>query len=132
MEKAIAVRLFENKKNGSTYGKGLYRSAIFNASAELRDPHVKYLLDFYAIDRWQPELGTANFMRRWEENLAFRGDWVRIEHSEKSSIIGKEVGIDPAGRLILMNDNGQKTLIEIGDVHLRPGSGTEPGGSHVG
>lgn len=53
MEKAIAVRLFENKKHGSTYGKGLYRSAIFNASAELRDPHVKYLLDFYAIDRWQ-------------------------------------------------------------------------------
>jgi len=85
-----------------------------------------------AIDRWRPELGTASFMHRWEENLAFRGDWVRIEHSEKSSIIGKEVGIDPSGRLILMNDNGQKTLIEIGDVHLRPGPSTEPGGSHVG
>ena len=53
MEKEIAVRMFENKKLGTTYGKGKYRSAIFNASAELRDPHVKYLLDFYAIDRWQ-------------------------------------------------------------------------------
>ncbi len=50
MEKEIAVRMFENKKLGTTYGKGKYRSAIFNASAELRDPHVKYLLDFYAIE----------------------------------------------------------------------------------
>jgi len=53
MEKEIAVRLFENKRLGTTYGKGLYRSAVFNASVEIRDPHVKYLLDFYQFDRWQ-------------------------------------------------------------------------------
>ena len=85
-----------------------------------------------AIDNWRPELGSARFMHRWEEHLAFKGECVRIEHSEKTSIIGKEVGIDPSGQLILMDDDGQKTLIEIGDVHLRPGSGTGTGGSHVG
>ena len=53
MEKEIAVRLFENKKLGTTYGRGLYRSAVFNASVEIKDPHVKYLLDFYQFDRWQ-------------------------------------------------------------------------------
>lgn len=53
MEKEIAVRLFENKRLGTTYGKGLYRSAVFNASVEIKDPHVKYLLDFYQYDRWQ-------------------------------------------------------------------------------
>ena len=52
MEKEIAVRLFENKKLGTTYGRGLYRSAVFNASAEIKDPHVKYLLDFYQFERW--------------------------------------------------------------------------------
>ena len=41
MEKEIAVRLFENKKLATTYGRGLYRTAVFNASAEIKDPHVK-------------------------------------------------------------------------------------------
>ena len=58
MEKEIAVRLFENKKLGTTYGKGLYRLAVFNASAEIKDPHVKYLLDFYQFDRWQHPANT--------------------------------------------------------------------------
>jgi hypothetical protein len=58
MEKEIAVRLFENKKLGTTYGRGLYRSAVFNASAEIKDPHVKYLLDFYQFDRWQHTANT--------------------------------------------------------------------------
>jgi hypothetical protein len=53
MEKEIAVRLFENKKLGTTYGKGLYRSAVLNASVEIKDPRVKYLLDLYQFDRWQ-------------------------------------------------------------------------------
>ncbi len=52
MEKAIAVRMFENKKLGTTYGKAKYRTAIFNASAELRDPRVKYLFDFHEYERW--------------------------------------------------------------------------------
>ncbi len=58
MEKEIAVRLFENKKLGTTYGRGLYRTAAFNASAEIKDPHVKYLLDFYQYDRWQHTANT--------------------------------------------------------------------------
>ena len=58
MEKEIAVRLFENKKLGTTYGKGLYRLAVFNASAEIKDPHVKYLLDFYQFERWQHTANT--------------------------------------------------------------------------
>jgi hypothetical protein len=60
MEKEIAVRLFENKKLGTTYGRGLYRTAVFNASAEIKDPHVKYLLDFYQYDRWQHTATTDN------------------------------------------------------------------------
>jgi hypothetical protein len=62
MEKEIAVRLFENKRLGTTYGKGLYRAAVFNASAEIKDPHVKYLLDFYQYDRWQHTANTDEQM----------------------------------------------------------------------
>ena len=49
----IAVRLYENAKYGTTYAKGLYHSAVFNASADILSPSVKYLLDFYTMDRWQ-------------------------------------------------------------------------------
>jgi hypothetical protein len=48
----IAIRLFENQKFGTTYGKGLRRSAVFNATAEVNDPYAKYLLDFEAGPTW--------------------------------------------------------------------------------
>lgn len=49
----IAVRLYENHKLGSTYGKGLYHSAIFNGTADIPSHQVKYLLDFYPYTQWQ-------------------------------------------------------------------------------
>lgn len=52
-EKEIAVRLFESQKYGSTYGKALYRPALFNATAQVKSPQVKYLLDFEKFDTWQ-------------------------------------------------------------------------------
>lgn len=48
----IAIRLFENKIFGTTYGKGLRRSAVFNATAEVNEPYAKYLLDFEAGPAW--------------------------------------------------------------------------------
>ena len=49
----IAVRLYENNKYGSTYGKGLYHSAMFNGTADVTGAGVKYLLDFYPFSKWQ-------------------------------------------------------------------------------
>lgn len=48
----IAIRLFENKKYGTTYGKGLRRNALFNATAEINEPYAKYLLDFEDGRAW--------------------------------------------------------------------------------
>lgn len=50
--RAIAIRLFENKKFGSTFGPGLRRQAVFNATAEINDPYAKYLLDFESAQAW--------------------------------------------------------------------------------
>lgn len=51
--KEIAVRLYENKKYGTTYGKGLYHSAVFNASAEVMGKNEKYLLDYYPFEKFE-------------------------------------------------------------------------------
>ena len=38
---------------GSTYGKGLYHSAVFNASADVLGENTKYLLDFYPFEKFE-------------------------------------------------------------------------------
>ena len=81
-----------------------------------------------AIDKWRKQIGSPEFMALWAENLAFKGEWVRIEHSEKPSIMGKVKGIDHLGRLVLADENGTETCVETGDVHLRPDTPDDPGG----
>lgn len=52
MDKEIAVRFYENKRYGSTYGKGLFHKAVFNATADVQQPRAKYLLDMLCFNDW--------------------------------------------------------------------------------
>lgn len=85
-----------------------------------------------SLDQWRAKLGTSEFMKTWENHLAFVGEQVRIEHSGKPSIIGKMKGINLQGNLVLMLEDGQEMSFEIGDVHLRPGTSTGSGGLYAG
>lgn len=49
----IAVRGFINEKFNTTFGKGLFRRAVYNGSVELRNPNTKYLVDFYRYVEWE-------------------------------------------------------------------------------
>lgn len=49
----IAVRGFTNEKFNTTFGKGLFRRAVFNGSVELRNPSLKYLVDYYQHPEWE-------------------------------------------------------------------------------
>ena len=53
MQKEIAVRLFQNAKYGTTYAKGIRHQALFNATADIKNPKVKYVLDFYTYEHWE-------------------------------------------------------------------------------
>ncbi len=48
----LAVRLYENSTYGTTYGKGLFRRALFNGSIDLKSPTVKYVIDLFNYDDW--------------------------------------------------------------------------------
>ena len=52
-EREIAVRGFNNERINTSFGKGLFRRAIYNCSVELRDPNEKYLIDLYDFAHWQ-------------------------------------------------------------------------------
>ena len=58
----IAIRLYDNPKYGTTYGKAQYRHAIFNGSADVKNPSVKYLLDFYEYGKWEHSANTDEQM----------------------------------------------------------------------
>jgi len=53
MQKEIAIRLFQNAKYGTTYAKGVRHQALFNATADIKNPKVKYVLDFYTYEHWE-------------------------------------------------------------------------------
>ena len=65
-------------------------------------------------------LVLASFFQEWQNHLAFKENLVRIEDSQKTSIIGIEKGINSRGNLVLILGDGQEKEIVAGDVHLRP------------
>lgn len=85
----------------------------FNFLADL----LKSLLD------WRAHLNTPRFTAAWQENLAFRGEWVHIEHSGNAPVNGKVIGINAEGNLLLQNGAGNVFGVSIGDVHIRPDHG---------
>lgn len=48
----IAVRFYDNKLYGKTYGKGMYRKAIYNGSIDIKNPSAKYVIDMYSYNDW--------------------------------------------------------------------------------
>jgi BirA family biotin operon repressor/biotin-[acetyl-CoA-carboxylase] ligase len=72
-----------------------------------------------AIGYWRPRIGSAEFFTVWQQNLAFRGEQVRIEQAGAPVQIGEETGIDAGGNLLLRDASGATITVEVGDVHLR-------------
>ncbi len=54
----IAIRLYENNAYGTTYGKGLYRKALYNGTIDIKRPSVKYLIDLHNYDEWMNQAKT--------------------------------------------------------------------------
>lgn len=69
--------------------------------------------------KWRAKLGSREFYQVWSDNLAFKGEQVKIIQEDRSEITGKEMGIDPSGNLLLLDATGATITIEVGDVHLR-------------
>ena len=58
----IAVRLYENNAYGTTFGKGMYRRALFNGTIDSRSPSVKYLVDCFRYADWSNQATTDEQM----------------------------------------------------------------------
>ncbi len=73
------------------------------------------------IMAWRPRLGAPEFLRAWEERLAFRGEWVHVGAGMgDADRAGQVLGIHADGSLRLLGQDGEEFSVQAGEVHLRP------------
>lgn len=58
--KEIIVRAFNNEKFNTTFGKGLFRRAVFNVTVELPNPYKKYVVDLFSYAEWDRLASTPD------------------------------------------------------------------------
>lgn len=73
-----------------------------------------------ALFDWLPRLDTPDYLRAWEDRLAFRGQRVRLEREGQSAVEGLLAGLSQDGSLLLHLPSGQTRIVSAGEVHLRP------------
>jgi len=90
----IAVRLYDNQKYGTTYGKGLYRKALYNGTIDIKNSGVKYLVDFHSYSDWANQARTDEQMmivRETSPDEATLYSWLKRYDNEtktKTSVCG--------------------------------------------
>ncbi len=76
----IAVRGFINEKFNTTFGKGLFRRAVFNGSVELHDPNQKYLVDYFSYLEWETQAKT-------DEQLKVINELTRVNLGKETDLL---------------------------------------------
>jgi biotin-(acetyl-CoA carboxylase) ligase len=72
-----------------------------------------------AILEWRPRLGMPEFMRAWEDALAYRDQPVAVATDAGQPLKGKLLGLEADGSLRLLVQD-KRVLIHFGEIHLRP------------
>ena len=73
---------------------------------------------------WRDRLDTHDFIKAWQDHLAFKGQKVTVFHphaqKQNKETTGILIGLTPEGFLKLQLANGKLFVLQDGDVHLRP------------
>jgi BirA family transcriptional regulator, biotin operon repressor / biotin---[acetyl-CoA-carboxylase] ligase len=75
-----------------------------------------------ALAGWRDRIGSAEFLLKWEQALAFRGEAVQILGENISPLNGRIDGLNPDGSLRILEEDGRIVSIHFGEMHLRPAS----------
>ena len=66
-------------------------------------------------------LAEDEFMQRWQEQLAFRGENVQVwQDASRPPLVAQLLGLETDGSLRVLTANGEPRSIHYGEVHLRP------------
>lgn len=73
-----------------------------------------------ALIRWRAKLGRDEFIKAWEDSLAFRGQQVQITLDQEPQQTGELLGLELDGSLRIRKANGESHQVQFGEIHLRP------------
>jgi len=119
---AIIIGMGVNALTGSNPPDDKLLFPATNLSAELgvavkREELLRDILS--ALGAWREKISTGELVKAWEENLAFRGEQVRIERGNEEPLLGQVTGLEADGSLRL-SVNDKIVTVQFGEIHLRP------------
>lgn len=68
---------------------------------------------------WYPRLNSGGVLRAWEENLAFKGERVRLDAGGGSHVEGRVLGLNLDGSLRLRIGPGEEQSFQVGEIRIR-------------
>jgi BirA family biotin operon repressor/biotin-[acetyl-CoA-carboxylase] ligase len=71
------------------------------------------------IFEWRQHLDSVDFIRAWNDRLAFRGETVQINRPGQSILTGEILHISQDGLLCIRQKNGKEISVSAGDVSLQ-------------
>jgi BirA family biotin operon repressor/biotin-[acetyl-CoA-carboxylase] ligase len=69
--------------------------------------------------KWRQQLSTPDFLQAWEENLAFKGQWVQVLSPGMATPlkIGMILSLEDDGALQIMAKSGEVSSLRAGEIH---------------
>jgi len=131
MQTEIAVRFYENKKYGSTFGKGMFHRAVYNSTADLRHPSAKYLLDWFSYTDWEntaksdadmKALKMAEDLYAGKQTSEVLGTWVKRMDADgnKPRVSGFGVMDTSTGEVTLIISDAETGIEDAWQLSARP------------
>lgn len=71
-----------------------------------------------ALGAWRAKISTGEMIGAWDENLAFRGQTVRVTRGDEGPLSGTIMGLEADGSLRL-SVNDKIVTVQFGEIHLR-------------
>jgi BirA family transcriptional regulator, biotin operon repressor / biotin---[acetyl-CoA-carboxylase] ligase len=82
---------------------------------------LKIILEQFV--KYERKLFSASFVEAWNENLAFKGEYVEIIHhkttQENDVLFAKIEGVTPQGYLKIVTKSGEEKILKNGEISLR-------------
>lgn len=73
-----------------------------------------------ALIAWRPKIDKDEFLKFWDEALAFRGQVVEVQKENEAPLQGVLLGLEPDGGLRIREEEGEIHQVQFGEIHLRP------------
>ncbi len=121
--KGLVMGIGINLKRGSVPEDGSLNFpavSLEEAGAQNLDPLAYIASVVKSVSSIRPLLGTPDFIHLWEENLAYKGEKIRLISPSKDPQEYILKGLDLDGNILVIDSSGAEHHFMAGEISLRP------------